>query len=619
MRIQEGWRPATAGIPGSTGVYLFRDACGRVIYVGKAKSLRHRVPSYFGVGLHPRTASMVEAAAEVEWIVTRNEVEALQLEVSLIKEHRPRFNVRYRDDKSYPYLAVAFGDPVPRVKVTRSKKSPLDRYYGPYPHAYAIRETLDLLLRAFPVRSCSTGVFDRAARSGRPCLLYHIGRCSAPCVGAVTAQEHLETVARLCAFMEGEHEPIVQLLEQKMETASRSLEFEQAARARDQLGAIQRVIARQEMVGSRREDFDAVACHGDELEASLQVFFVRGGRVVGRKGFIVDKVEPLDDPELLHTFVESLYSDLQDVPKAVLVTTCPASPEILQEWLSALRGSRVTIRVPARGAKRGLLQTVERNAEEAFGRHRLKRAGDFAARTRALTELQEHLGLPEVPLRIECFDISNLGSTDVVGSMVVFEDALPRKAEYRRFKIAGIDGQDDVGSMGEVIERRFSRYLKERDVTPGKKGKFAYPPGLVVIDGGKGQLNRAAQTMQGLGIVDIPVICLAKRLEEIYLPDRPDPLVLPRGSEALYLLQRIRDEAHRFAVTYQRSRRGKRMTESVLDHLPGIGPARRKALIRYFGSTGRVREASLEQIRAVPGIGPGLAKAIHQTLHSGAP
>lgn len=616
MRIEDGWRPATAGIPASAGVYLFRDAAGRVIYVGKAKSLRHRVPSYFGAGLHPRTVSMVEAAAQVEWIVTRNEVEALQLEVSLIKEHRPRFNVRYRDDKSYPYLAVAFGEAVPRVKVTRGKKSTLDRYYGPYAHAYAIRETLDLLLRVFPVRSCSKGVFDGAARSGRPCLLHHIGRCCGPCVGAVTGEEHLEIVARFCAFMEGQHEPIVRLLTQKMETASRALEFEQAARARDQLAAIQRVIARQEMVGSQQEDFDAVAYHGDELEASFQVFFVRGGRVVGRKGFIVDKVEALEDPHLLHSFLESLYSDSQGVPKAVLTTTCPASPEILQEWLSALRGSRVTIRVPSRGAKKGLLQTVERNAQEAFERHRLKRAGDFAARSRALTELQEQLGLPQAPLRIECFDISNLGPTEVVGSMVVFEDALPKKADYRRFKITGIDGQDDVGSMGEVIERRFSRLLKEKDLTADKKGKFAYPPGLVVIDGGKGQLNRAVQTMQALGITGIPVISLAKRLEEIYLPDSPDPLVLPRGSEALYLLQRIRDEAHRFAVTYQRTRRGKRMTESVLDHLPGVGPVRRKALLRHFGSTGRVREATPDQISAVPGIGPALAETIYEKLHS---
>ncbi len=616
MRILHDWRPATAEIPESAGVYLFRDAAGRVIYVGKAKSLKHRVPNYFGTGLHPRTASLLENAAEVEWIVTLNEVEALQLEVTLIKEHQPRFNVRYRDDKSYPYLTISFSEAIPRAKVTRGKKNKLDRYYGPYAHAYAIRETLDLLLRVFPLRTCSKGVFDRAARTGRPCLLFHIGRCSGPCVGEVTPEEHLDIVNRFCAFMDGEHDSILKDLKERMDRAASALEYEQAARARDQLIAVQKVIQRQEMVGSRREDFDAIAYAGDDLEASFQVFFVRAGRVVGRKGFIVDRVEALTESELVHTFLESLYADFQEVPKNVLVTTCPASPEVLEAWLTERRGSIVRIKVPERGSKRRLLETVGRNAQEAFDRNRLKRSADFASRSKALNELQEYLGLAEAPLRIECFDISNLGPTDVVASMVVFEDALPRKSDYRKFKIAGVAGQDDFASMGEVIERRFSRLIKDRDLPVERKGRFAYPPGLVVVDGGKGQLNRAVEVMEGLGITGIPVVSLAKRLEEVFVPGRPNPIVLPRGSEALYLMQRIRDEAHRFAITFQRQRRGKRMTESTLDRLPGVGPARRKALLTHFGSTKGLREATPEQISQVPGIGAGLAEMIHERLRS---
>ncbi|HVL49930.1 MAG TPA: excinuclease ABC subunit UvrC [Actinomycetota bacterium] len=616
MRIRQDWHPVTGDIPDSAGVYLFRDALGRVIYVGKAKSLRHRVPNYFGTGLHPRTASLLENAAEVEWIVTNNEVEALQLEVTLIKQHQPRFNVRYRDDKSYPYLTISFSEDIPRAKVTRGKKNKLDRYYGPYAHAYAIRETLDLLLRVFPIRTCSKGVYDRAARTGRPCLLFHIARCSGPCVGEVSPQQHLEIVNKFCAFLDGEHDTIVKDLQQRMDTAAGAMEYEQAARARDQLIAVQKVIQRQEMVGTRKEDFDAVAYFGDDLEASFQVFFVRGGRVVGRKGFIVDRVEALSDSELVHTFLESLYADFQEVPKNVLVTTGPASREVLEEWLSDRRGSAVRIKVPERGSKRRLLETVERNAKEAFDRNRLKRSADFASRSKALNELQEHLGLAEAPLRIECFDISNLGPTDVVASMVVFEDALPKKSDYRKFKIAGVTGQDDFASMGEVIERRFSRYLKDQDLPVEERGRFAYPPGLVVVDGGKGQLNRTVEVMKQLGITGIPVVSLAKRLEEVYVPGRPDPIILPRGSEALYLMQRIRDEAHRFAVTFQRQRRGKRMTESSLDRLPGVGPARRKALLRHFGSTKGLREATPEEISAVPGIGAGLAEKIHERLRS---
>ncbi len=616
MLISKDWRPATSDIPDSAGVYLFRDAGGRVIYVGKAKTLKNRVPNYFGTGLHPRTASLLDHAAEVEWIVTTNEVEALQLEVTLIKQHQPRFNVRYRDDKSYPYLTISFSEKIPRAKVTRGKRNKLDRYYGPYAHAYAIRETLDLLLRVFPVRTCSKGVFDRAARTGRPCLLFHIGRCSGPCVGEVSPDEHLEIVNKFCAFMEGEHDTILKDLQQQMDQAAGAQEYEQAARARDRLIAVQKVIQRQEMVGTRKEDFDAVAFAGDDLEASFQVFFVRGGRMVGRKGFIVDRVEALTEPELVHTFLESLYADFQEVPKNVLVSSAPASAEVLEAWLSERRGSKVQIKVPERGSKRRLLETVERNAKEGFDRNRLKRSADFAARSKALTELQKELGLPEAPLRIECYDISNLGPTDVVASMVVFEDALPKKSDYRKFKIGGVAGQDDFASMGEVIERRFARYLKEKDLPVERRGRFAYPPGLVVVDGGKGQLNRAVEVMESLGISGVPVVSLAKRLEEVYVPGRPDPIMLARGSEALYLMQRLRDEAHRFAVTFQRQQRGKRMTESALDRLPGVGPARRRALLRHFGSAKGLRAATAEEISAVPGIGSGLAEKIYEGLQS---
>lgn len=610
------WRPRTSEIPDSPGVYLFRDAQGRVIYVGKALSLKHRVPNYFNADLHLRTASMVNEAASVEWIVTENEVGALQLEVTLIKEHQPRFNVRYRDDKSYPYLTLTLSEEYPRAMVTRGKKRKGNLYYGPYTHAYAIRETLDLLLKVFPIRSCSQGVFDRARRTNRPCLLFHIGRCSGPCVSAVSAGAHRGMVARLVRFMNGEHEPVLAELREKMERASRALEFEQAARARDQLAAVRRVLERQEMVEEKRGDLDAVAFIADSLEAAFQVFFIRGGAVVGRKGFMVDRVEDLSDEELVGSFLETLYSESENIPREVLVPALPPLSGVLEDWLSLRRGSKVRIRVPKRGPHKALLGTIEANAKEAFTQNRLRRAADFAARSRALNELQSRLSLPEAPLRIECFDISNLGPTEVVGAMVVFEDALPKKSDYRKFKIRSFEGQDDVGAMGEVIRRRFLQMLKEQATAENLRKKFAYPPGLVVIDGGKGQLNRALDVMSELGVVGIPVVALAKRLEEVYLPGRPEPVVIPRGSEALYLLQRIRDEAHRFAVTYQRSRRQKNMTQSALDGVPGLGPLRRKALLRHFGSLAGLRRASLDEIKAVGGIGPDLASKVYEYVRT---
>lgn len=595
---------------------MFRDRDGRVIYVGKALSLKNRVPNYFNADLHPRTASMLREAASVEWIVTPNEVGALQLEVTLIKEHQPRFNVRYRDDKSYPYLTITTGEEYPRAMVTRGKKRKGNLYYGPYTHAYAIRETLDLLLKVFPIRSCSQGVFDRARRTDRPCLLFHIGRCSGPCVEEVTAQEHRQIVARLVRFMDGEHEPVLAELRERMEKASEALEFEQAARARDQLTAVRRVLERQEMVEERRGDIDAVAFAADPLEAAFQAFFIRGGRVVGRKGYMVDRVEDLTDEELVGSFLETLYSDGAHIPREVLVPVMPASAGVLETWLSLRRGSQVRIRVPQRGNRKALLGTIEANAREAFTQNRLRRAADFAARSKALNELQGWLKLAEAPLRIECFDISNLGPTEVVASMVVFEDALPKKSDYRKFKIRSLDGQDDVGAMGEVIRRRFSQMLREQEREDQTRKKFAYPPGLVVIDGGKGQLNRAIDVMSDLGVVGIPVVALAKRLEEVFVPAQADPIVIPRGSEALYLLQRIRDEAHRFAVTYQRARRQKGMTQSALDGVPGLGPVRRRTLLRHFGSLTGIRQASLDEIRAVPGIGPDLAKKVFDYVRS---
>jgi excinuclease ABC subunit C len=619
MANDTSWRPRPSQIPDQSGVYLFRDAQDRVIYVGKALSLRHRVPNYFGTGLHPRTAAMVAEAARVEWIVTTNEVEALQLEVTFIKKYRPRFNVRYRDDKSYPYLAVTLDEDVPRAMVMRGKKRKGVEYFGPFTHAYAIRETLDLLLRVFPIRSCRPGVFDRARRAGRPCLLYDIGRCSGPCVGAVTPEEHRGLVEDFCAFMEGAHEPVVKRLEAEMAAAAEKLEFEQAARRRDQLAAVRRVVERQQMVTERPEDFDLIAFHGDDLEAAFQVFFVRRGRMTGRKGFIVDRVEDLSAEELVASFLEDLYAEGQEVPKEILVPVAPADGEVLREWLSLQRGSKVAVRVPERGAKRALLATVEDNAKEAFAQSRLKRSADFAARSRALNELQEHLELDEAPLRIECYDISNLGATDVVGSMVVFEDALPKKSDYRKFKIRSVGGPnggpDDFASMAEMLRRRFTRYLEERDLPVDRASRFSYRPGLIVVDGGKGQLNAVVEVLADLGLSAIPVVSLAKRFEEVYVPGEAEPRVIPRASEALYLLQRLRDEAHRFAVGFQRSQRKKRMTASALDQLPGIGEIRRKAIIRHFGSMKGVLAASPDDLALVPGIGAALAARIYRTLH----
>ena len=610
------FKPDPGTIPTEPGCYLWRDAHDRVVYVGKAKNLRARLSSYFGSwwGIPQRTRAMLEAARSVEWIVCDNEVEALHLEYNLIKRYRPRYNVRYTDDKSYPYLAVTVQEDVPRAMVRRNPRKDGTRYFGPYAHAYAIRETLDLLLRVFPVRTCSQGVFDRCRRTGRPCLLYHIGRCAGPCVGKVSEEEHRALVDDLIRFLEGDTDETLADLTERMNAEAAKLNFEAAARLRDQLEAARKALERQQMVTGRREDFDAIAYHDDDLEAAFQAFFVRRGRVVGRKGWTVDKVEELDAAQLVGRFLLELILERgRDLPREVLVPVEPADREVLEELAAEQRGGRVTIRVPQRGEKRAFLETVRENAVEAFQQHKLKRAKDFNARSQALHELQEALGLREAPLRIECYDISTLQGTNSVASMVVMEDGLPRKSEYRRFKIRGVVGQDDFAMMHEVITRRFRRLLEEQE-KPVSERKFAYPPNLVIIDGGKGQLNAARRALDELGITDVEVCALAKRLEEVFLPDREESVLLPRSSEALFLLQRIRDEAHRFAITYHRQLRGKSMTESAFDGIPGVGPARRKALLKHFGSLKRVRAATVEELAEVEGVSATLARVIHEHL-----
>jgi excinuclease ABC subunit C len=610
-------RPESASIPDVPGAYLFRDGDGRVVYVGKARSLRKRLANYWGTPLHPRTAAMVEAAASVEWMLASGEVDALMLEYNLIQRHRPRFNIRYRDDKSYPYLALTVGETWPRAQVLRGQKRKNVRYFGPFAHAWAIRDTLDALTRVFPVRTCSNAFFDQRRRAGRPCLYFDIGRCSGPCVPeatGVTEASYRADVDALGDFLAGNTRPVLTRLETAMREASEREEYEQAAKLRDQLGAARRALESQEMVLSQPEDLDVVGMAEDDLEAAFQVFFVRGGRVLGRKGWVVDRVEHLDRPGLIASFLEQLYMERTEVPPRVLVPAEPTDADLLVDWLVARRGGRVRIGVPERGAKRRLQEVVTRNAEEAFHRHKLRRASDFGARSRALAELADQLGLSQAPLRIECYDISNLGPTDKVGSMVVFEDGLPKRSDYRRFGIKGVAGQDDFASMEEMLRRRFLRLLKEREETPASGRRFSYPPALIVVDGGRGQLAQATKVLGDLDL-HIPHIGLAKRLEEVYFPDRPDPLLVPRGSEALFVLQHLRDEAHRFAVTYHRQKREKRALRSPLDDVPGVGPARKKALLKRFGSLAKVQRATAEEIAETPGVGPELARAVHEALH----
>ncbi|MGW2569224.1 excinuclease ABC subunit UvrC [Streptomyces sp. NPDC001537] len=636
MADPSSYRPKPGQIPDSPGVYRFRDEHRRVIYVGKAKSLRQRLANYFQdlAGLHPRTRSMVTTAASVEWTVVSTEVEALQLEYSWIKEFDPRFNVKYRDDKSYPYLAVTMNEEFPRVQVMRGHKRKGVRYFGPYGHAWAIRDTVDLLLRVFPVRTCSAGVFKNAARTGRPCLLGYIGKCSAPCVERVSAEEHRELAEEFCDFMAGRTGTYLRRLEKQMTQAAEEMEYERAARLRDDIEALKKAMEKNAVVLADATDADLIAVAEDELEAAVQIFHVRGGRVRGQRGWVTDKVEEITTGALVEHALQQLYGEEKgdSVPKEVLVPALPDPVEPVQEWLAERRGSAVSLRIPQRGDKKALMETVERNAQQALVLHKTKRASDLTTRSRALEEIAEALDLDSAPLRIECYDISHLQGDDVVASMVVFEDGLQRKSEYRRFQIKGFEGQDDVRSMHEVINRRFRRYLAEKEKTgewadgentlteeDGRPKKFAYPPQLVVVDGGQPQVAAAKKALDELGIDDVAVCGLAKRLEEVWLPDEDDPVVLPRTSEGLYLLQRVRDEAHRFAITYQRTKRAKRFRSSPLDDVPGLGDTRKQALLKHFGSLKKLRSATIDQICEVPGIGRKTAETIAVALAQAAP
>jgi excinuclease ABC subunit C len=653
------YRPAPGTIPTQPGVYKFRDQYGRVVYVGKAINLRSRLSNYFQplTSLHPRTQSMVTTATSVEWTVVKNEVEALALEYSWIKEFEPRFNVKYRDDKSYPSLAVTLNEEFPRVQVMRGPKKKGVRYFGPYAHAWAIRETVDALLRVFPMRSCSQGVFRSASLTGRPCLLGYIDKCSAPCVGRISPEQHRTIAEDFCTFMSGQTAGFTRGLEQEMKQAAANLEFEKAARLRDDLGALQRAMERNAIVLGDGTDADVVAICEDELEAAVQIFHVRGGRVRGQRGWVVEKVEDIDTGGLVGQFLQQLYGDQEPeaVPREILVPALPEDAEAVQAWLATVRGHGVELRVPQRGDKRTLMETVERNAKQALALHKTKRASDLTTRGQALEAIAEALDMEQAPLRIECYDISHTQGAEVVASMVVFEDALPRKSEYRRFTIKTVQGQDDVRSMHEVITRRFKRYLAEAakageallpdaefednrptntdgqepeheqgDVESTPEGsaredkplsRSAYPPQLVLVDGGQPQVAAAARALAELGIDDVAVAGIAKRMEEIWLPGEEDPVILPRTSEALYLLQRVRDEAHRFAITFHRQRRSKAMTSGgLLDGIPGLGEVRRKALLKHFGSVKAVRGASVDELAAVPGLGRATAEALHEAI-----
>ncbi|CAM5494827.1 excinuclease ABC subunit UvrC [Streptomyces griseomycini] len=657
MADPSSYRPRPGEIPDSPGVYRFRDEHRRVIYVGKAKSLRQRLANYFQdlAGLHPRTRSMVTTAASVEWTVVSTEVEALQLEYSWIKEYDPRFNVKYRDDKSYPYLAVTMNEEFPRVQVMRGQKKKGVKYFGPYAHAWAIRDTVDLMLRVFPVRTCSAGVFRNAARTGRPCLLGYIGKCSAPCVDRISAEDHRGLAEEFCDFMAGRTGTYLRRLEQRMTQAAEEMEYERAARLRDDIAALKKAMEKNAVVLTDATDADLVAVAEDELEAAVQIFHVRGGRVRGQRGWVTDKVEEITTGALVEHALQQLYGEESGdaVPREVLVPALPDPVEPVQQWLTERRGSGVSLRIPQRGDKKALMETVQRNAQQALALHKTKRASDLTTRSRALEEIADALDLDSAPLRIECYDVSHLQGDDVVASMVVFEDGLARKSEYRRFQIKSFAGQDDVRSLHEVITRRFRRYLAEKERTgewtdgedggegtavdgtapdglteppastltedDGRPKRFAYPPQLVVVDGGAPQVAAARRALDELGIDDIAVCGLAKRLEEVWLPGDDDPVVLPRTSEGLYLLQRVRDEAHRFAITYQRAKRAKRFRSGPLDDVPGLGETRKQALIKHFGSVKKLRSATIDQICEVPGIGRKTAETVAATLAAAAP
>lgn len=679
------YRPAPGTIPDKPGVYTFRDATDRVIYVGKAKSLRSRLSNYFQdlSQLHPRTRAMVQTANRVQWTVVSSELEALNLEYTWIKRFNPRFNVMYRDDKTYPMLAISVKEQIPRAFLYRGPRRKGVRYFGPYPKAWAIRETLESLTRVFPIRTCTTGVYKRHAALDRPCLLGYIDRCSAPCVGNITPGAHRELVNQFSSFLAGNTDHVMRQVRREMEAASEALDFERAASLRDQLQAMNKVVERQAVVFSDTTDADLITFVSDELESAVQIFHVRGGRIHGQRGWVVERGDNSDE-SLLGEFITQFYGEeaelaratetavggsaasevdlelakainpaavtelgdlvgdvqVTPVPKEVLVHTMPEDIDELSAWLSELRGSQVTIRVPQRGDKKQLLETANQNAKQALAQHKLKRSGDLTTRSAALQELQETLFMDTSPLRIECVDISHIQGTDVVASLVVFEDGMPKKSDYRRYKIkeaAGDGRSDDVGSIAEVVRRRFRRHLEDKTAMPmgdeggellegeeqlaaraedgeASKKKFAYPPQLFVVDGGQPQVNAAQEVLDELGITDVTVVGIAKRLEELWVPGDDYPVIIPRGSDALYLVQYLRDEAHRFAISFHRQQRSARMRRSVLDDVPGLGPKRRAQLVKAFGSVAKVKAATVEEIAKLPGFGPQLAAAIHEAL-----
>lgn len=617
MPDPSSYRPATGSIPTSAGVYRFRDPDRRVIYVGKAKNLRNRLNSYFAnpAQLHPRTSTMVHTANSVEWTVVDTEVEALQLEWTWINEFNPRFNVMFRDDKSYPYLAITMNDEVPRAYITRGKRRKGIRYFGPFAQVWAIKETLDLLLRAFPMRTCTPGVYRRAERSGRPCLLGYIDKCAAPCVGQISKDDHKDLARNISDFMSGNTGRFISHRQKEMASAAAELDYERAARLRDEISALQKVLDKSAVVLSVSADCDIFALVTEEFEASVQVFHVRQGRIRGQRGWIIERSDDHTPAELTTDYLRQAYSglDAEAIPKEILVDTLPADLDSLEAWLSQLRGSRVTVRVPERGEKKAALETVEKNAKEALVQHKLKRSSDLTTRSQALKEIQEHLDLPEAPLRIECIDISHTQGSNVVASLVVFEDGMAKKRDYRHFAIHGEAAADDTASMYDVVSRRFSRYLEQMTAEEPDE-RFGYRPSLLVVDGAGPQVAAATRALIDLGIVDISVVGLAKRLEEIWVPDDPFPVILPRNSEGLFLMQRLRDEAHRFAISYHRSKRAKAMTSSVLDDIAGLGESKRTALLRHFGSVKKVRAATAEEICEVKGIGPALAAKIVAAL-----
>ena len=623
MAEPSSYRPRE--IPEEPGVYRFYNADDKVIYVGKAKNLKNRLTTYFGSNLAQKTYRMVHEAVRVDWTIVATELEALALEFSWIKQYHPTYNVQFKDDKSYPYLAISMADEFPRIFITRKEKRPGLKYFGPYTNAWALRNTYEVLLKVFPVRSCSAGHFQRAQRTKRQCLLGDIGKCAAPCVGWVTPQEHREIAEKLDSFMEKGMENLLPTLRTEMELASDLEEFERAARLRDQIESFEK--AQRSTQGNLSDDLDGdfISIHEEGLHAAGSIFMVRRGSIKGSRSWIVDQEKALEGDDQIASLFFSIYSQSAptDIPHEIFLNQEPVDRTALEDWLSSIRGARVAIKVPQRGEKVELLQTVERNAHYALVQYLSKRATDAAVSGKALLELEEELQLSRTPLRIECYDISNISGTTVVASMVVFEDGLAKKSEYRRFIIDTDTAQDDTRAMHQVITRRMKRLLADRDVnksevaeTGGKLSKFAYPPQLIVVDGGAPQVAAAARALDELGITDVALCGLAKRLEEVWMPGDKDPLILPRTSEGMYLLQRIRDEAHRFAITFHRSRRSKVMLESLLDEIPQLGETRRAALLDRFGSVTAMRKASADDLAATPGIGATIAAIIYSHLQS---